>query len=144
MTLEEAKKEISDPRYEVFSDESNDYTSGKSDALGKAPKVLDKVASESAGTPDTLTLMGLARELRKLFDFKYLTCDDYDQQIDFCIWQDKPYFTDHEWKTDPPRAMSLLIEPDLLIASVDLSEYADESGAIDYSRCIVEVLYDVD
>ena len=87
-----------------------------------------------------MTLEELAHELRKIFNFRYLTGDENDQQIIFCVWQDKqPYFEDHEWKTDPLYTTLLLIDSDMFIASVDLSEYADADGIIDYSKCIVEV-----
>ena len=135
MTLEEAKKEIDDLKYEVFADEPNDYTSGRAEALGDALEILEKV--EPVGNPDTLTLKELARELRKIFEFRYLTAESVEGKI-VALWDGKPFFTGYEWHfTD--KAQCIIDIRFHHIPVLDLSEYKDADGNIDYSKCIVEV-----
>ena len=98
-----------------------------------------------------MTLTELARELRKIFDFKYLTCDMYEK---IRMWRVRPEFRNQtsifdcgSWRI--PRKQShasreaALAEKHgfgrSLVSPLDLSEYADEKGNIDYSKCIVEV-----
>ena len=89
-----------------------------------------------------MTLNELAKELRKLFEFKYLTCDGCGDQRDYCIWLDKPEYTRDGWivyTTSSVVNSSLLFESYKLAIQLDLSEYEDADGNIDYSKCIVEV-----
>lgn len=82
----------------------------------------------------SMTLTELAHELRKIFRFKYLTCDG-----DFSIWLDKPEYTRDGWTRYSTSEILLQFEPRQLAIHIDLFEYADENGIIDYSKCIVEV-----
>ena len=86
-----------------------------------------------------MTLTELARELRKLFKFKYLTYSNEYEEDEICLFQGRVAYVDGAWNDQPPYAMAMVIDPDLLSAKLDLSEYADENGEIDYSKCIVEV-----
>ena len=135
MTLEEAKKEIDELKEEVFVDEPNDYTSGRADALGDALEILEKV--EPVGNPDKMTLKELARELRRIFKFKYLTAESVEGKI-VALWDGKPFFTGYEWHFID-KAQCVIDIRFHHIPVLDLSEYADEDGEIDYSKCIVEV-----
>ena len=76
MTLEEAKKKIkaqSEAEWEEFKKSGSMLCQGFALGADDALETLDKV--ESSGNLDKLTLKELARELRKVFRFKYLTCD---------------------------------------------------------------------
>ena len=89
-----------------------------------------------------MTLRELARELRKVFRFKYLTCDGCGDQRDYCIWLDKPEYTRDGWIVYTISSVVnslLLFESYKLAIQLDLSEYKDADGNIDYSKCIVEV-----
>ena len=133
MTLEEARKRIKelDSGSGFFG---SDYEAGWGDALNKAVEVLAKV--EPVGNPDKLTLKELAHELRRLFRFKYLTVDPYADEITF--WMDKPeWVCDSWWAGDSSYLFDFYANR--LNAYLDLSEYKDADGNIDYSRCIVEV-----
>ena len=142
MTLEEAKNEIKklDSGSMFFS---SDYEAGWEDALRRATEILEQV--DTVPVPkDTMTLTELAQELRKIFKFKYLTYSNEYEEDEICLWQGRVAYIDGAWNDQPPYAMSLVIDPDLLSFTLGLSEYADESGVIDYSRCIVEVSNDID
>ena len=135
MTLEEAKKEINklDSGSSFFG---RDYEAGWEDALHRAKEVLDKV--ESSGNPEQLTLKELARELRKIFMFKYLTVSN---TYGYCInvWK---YFKP-EWNESDGEwigcYMAFDVYPDGLRCKLDFSEYVDADGDVDFSKCIVEV-----
>ena len=147
MTLDEAKKKIkaqAEAEWEEFKKTGSMLCQGFALGADDALETLDKV--ESSGNLDKLTLKELARELRKVFRFKYLTCDGCGDQRDYCIWLDKPEYTRDGWIVYTISSVVnslLLFESYKLAIQLDLSEYADESGEIDYSRCIVEVSDDI-
>ena len=91
-----------------------------------------------------MTLTEFAHELRKIFIFDYLTAECIYCDIFFCMWNGKP-----GWDSDKSD-WSIKDKPELVYAEngiwsfqltneVDLSEYKDADGNIDYSKCIVEV-----
>lgn len=122
-----------------------DYRRGKADAyrdvVHRLDEVLDEFPEEPVGNPDKLTLKELARELRKLFVFKYLTKDPIG---DIYCWDGKPVYDVEEsfWTSAPRGGVNPVLETwpsSLTVEPLDLSEYADKKGNIDYSKCIVEV-----
>lgn len=143
MTLEEAKKKIkaqAEAEWEEFKKSGSMLCQGFALGADDALETLDKV--EPVGNPDKLTLKELARELRKIFEFKYLTCDGCGDQRDYCIWLDKPEYTRDGWIVYTISSVVnslLLFESYKLAIQLDLSEYKDADGNIDYSKCIVEV-----
>ena len=142
MTFEEAKKEIdrrSDERWADYDKSQNQVTYGEALGLDEAIGILEK--AEPVGNPDKMTLEELARELRKLFRFKWLTITDDYPTPTLMLWTDKPGYDGHGWNIfnvalKPYRGS---VTTYALNTDLDLSEYADENGAIDYSKCIVEV-----
>ena len=87
-----------------------------------------------------MTLNELAIKLRKVFKFRYLTVDDSR-----CIyaWRGKkPRYLEKEkyWTGNS----SVVLETWAHEVYLDLSEYKDENGEIDYSRCIMEVSNDTE
>lgn len=93
-----------------------------------------------------MTLNELAIELRKIFKFKYLTVSFKTKWLEDCvgldIFNNKPWFYSkgRYWVDTESLTRGMLVIPDNLLAcSLDLSEYTDENGNIDYSKCIVEV-----
>ena len=151
MTLEEAKKRIA----ELDSGSGflgSDYESGWEDALCRATEILDEIDTEPVGNPDKLTLTELAYELRKIFRFKYLAYGEmfYWGRSQNVLWiSDQPLTLSvrdeggegcpcyiHEW--DGEDVIETFSEEDLVFP-LDLSEYKDADGNIDYSKCIVEV-----
>ena len=143
MTLEEAKKKIkaqAEAEWEEYKKTGSMLCQGFALGADDALETLDKV--ESSGNLDKLTLKELARELRKVFRFKYLTCDGCGDQRDYCIWLDKPEYTRDGWIVYTISSVVnslLLFESYKLAIQLDLSEYKDADGNIDYSKCIVEV-----
>ena len=138
MTLEEAKKEIKRRSEEMWNDykkNGNMIAQGFSHGLDEALETLDKV--ESSGNPEQLTLKELAREMRKLFEFDYVTVDA-EESITF--WVRKPLYISMcgLWERSLGSLDIFSIDFSYFV-NLDLSEYKDADGDIDYSKCIVEV-----
>lgn len=93
-----------------------------------------------------ITLKESANELRKIFNFRWLTLDE-NNGID--LWMcfadnDPPKFFDDFflWSTESPKTRvicSINFDKKIAAINLDLSEYKNEHGKIDYSKCIVEV-----
>ena len=90
-----------------------------------------------------MTLEELARELRKIFRFRYLTAADYKHEGPICVdlWEYKPQFHESDCTWNGLHRRELLYSFDMaqLACTIDLSEYKDADGNIDYGKCIVEV-----
>ena len=142
MTLDEAKKRIKELD-SGYSFSGRDYDSGWEDALCRVTEILDEIDTEPVGNPDKLTLTELAHGLRRLFRFKYLTAHEWHGCIYFCMFIEKPKFNGDTWLWSKPYTSKIEMQ-EQFIQSLDLSEYADENGEIDYSRCIVEVSDDAE
>ena len=147
MTFEEAKKRIADC-VKLCTDDYNRYEDefmrGESAAYKNALAILKRV-NEPVGNPDKLTLKELARELRKLFRFKYLTVSPDScgcPSLIYC-WNIRPAYRaeGRMWLTSMEGAPTIVthLEAWHLEMDLDLSEYRDENGNVDYSKCIVEV-----
>ena len=146
MTLEEAKKEILGMSMGAIGERGmNPLKEGISyDGLIRTYDdilaILAKVDTEPA-TKDKMTLTELAHELRKIFKFKYLTVEIAIFNPYFCLWTERPYWNGTYWgaKEDGQKHIVTDFLSFETVASIDLSEYKDENGEIDYSKCIVEV-----
>ena len=149
MTLEEAKIVI-EMRTKQFRKQAENeelwpiekaFNDGVVDGLKIAMDAIEHVDTEPVGNPDKLTLTELARELRKIFKFKYLTVEMAIYNPYFCLWTERPYWNGKYWgaKEDGQKHMVTDFLSFEIVASIDLSEYKDADGNIDYSKCIVEV-----
>lgn len=101
-----------------------------------------------------MTLTELAHELRKILKFKYLAYGEifgFDGRYPVLTISNLPLILRvrdeggegvpcyiHEWDCEGQGIIDVFAIEDLAF-SLDLSEYADEHGEIDYSKCIVEV-----
>ena len=138
MTLEEAKKEI-EGRIDLWRKGLLYVPDGLSLALA----ILKEVDTEPV-VKDKLTLTELARELRKIFKFKYLTVAYDGERLHIELWSHKPsYVYEHGnwfWYFMPYkiRGQAYFCSEDL-IDDINLDEYMISSSSVDYSRCIVEV-----
>ena len=137
MTLEEARNRVK----ELDSGSgfySSDYEAGWEDALRRATEILNEV--EPVGNPGKMTLKELARELRKVFRFRYLTAHRSGVEIFLRMYAKEPsYFKTYSvWGETYAVFFPIAVSEDLSV-DLDLSEYKDENGEIDYSKCIVEV-----
>ena len=144
MTLEEAKIVI-EMRTKQFSKQAENeeaypiekaFNHGVVDGLNIAMDAIEHIDTKPVGTPDKLTLTELARELRKIFRFKYLTVSPYREEV--LLWWDKPESDGFYWWATETCAQ-VAIYSDVLSVPINLSEYKDADGNIDYSKCIVEV-----
>ena len=123
------------------SHSEDDYFKGMADGYKLSIDALKWLS----GNPEQLTLKELAHEMRKIFRFKYLTaCNKItgNSPIGLDLFTgDKPWFSSDGYWVDNyvVAGGSLVIPVALLSMDLDLSEYADENGEIDFSRCIVEV-----
>ena len=143
MTFEEAKKRIelaakeSRREYDLYKDEQS---KGEEFGFIIALSILKHVDIEPA-PKDKLTLTELANEQRKIFKFKYLTAEIAVYNHYFCLWTEKPFWNGKYWGIKENGKKHIVT--DFLdfetIKSIDLSEYEDADGIIDYSKCIVEV-----
>ena len=151
MTLEEAKKSIAESiegykrlitENERHFDGEDLLSRGNLMGLAVAKNLIDSI--EPARIPERMTLTELAHELRKLFNFRWLT---YDRRGDdwyvINLWKSKPVYEIGMWcpkrdiESDYPQSINrLFLKPEI---ELDLSEYPDTYGQIDYSKCIVEV-----
>lgn len=92
-----------------------------------------------------MTLTELAKKLREILDFRWLTVDEGNEiQLWVCFSEDDPpeFYEDGCWYADSSMTdelCSILSSMGLFAIDLDLSEYKDTDGNIDYSRCIVEV-----
>lgn len=139
MTFEEAKKRIK----ELDSGSrfgGSDYESGWEDALRRVTEVLDEIDTEPVRKPDKMTLKELAHELRKIFKFKYLTAHRSGVELFLRMYAKKPsYFKTYSvWGEADAVFFPIAVSEDLRV-DINLSEYKDADGNIDYSKCIVEV-----
>ena len=94
-----------------------------------------------------MTLNELARKLREVFNCNYVTVE-YNhglQQIVICLWRkngpSSPVFNKKEmgWFNRGDSPFEFTINEKSLRIDLNLSEYRDADGKIDYSKCIVEV-----
>ena len=144
MTLDEAKKKIkaqAEEEWEEFKKSGSMLCQGFALGADDALETLDKV--EPVGNPDKLTLTELAREMRKLFEFDYVTVDA-NESITF--WVRKPLYISMYglWERNAYLDSWDIFNIDFSSAvNLDLSEYKDADGNIDYSKCIVEVSDDI-
>lgn len=88
-----------------------------------------------------MTLTELAQELRKIFRFRYLTAEIAIYNTYFCMWDQKPRWNGKYWGAEEDGKKHIVT--DFLACDIaeeiDLSEYKDADGNINYSKCIVEV-----
>ena len=150
MTLEEAKKEILRNQSSPITYCNRDYDSGWEEAIFKVLAILEQVDTEPV-KKDKMTLTELAHKLRKLFGFKFLTLDAFVHYGDIIgpdiitLWIVEPYYDDEDkqfeflWNQDRKTGAIFDISVSSLSVNLDLSEYKDADGNINYSKCIVEV-----
>ena len=143
MTLEEAKKEINrmtEEKWKTYENTCYTITLGEAYGLEEAISILDQVDGVPVGNSDKLTLKELARELRKLFKFRYLTVTDDWPMSTVMMWSKKPQY-DRGWNIVFSNSYLGSFNC-VAVRNIDLSEYADENGNVDYSKCIVEVKHE--
>ena len=140
MTLRELRRAVAEKAMDakIGYDETGDLAwKAVSENMVWLLGLIDTVEPEPVGNPDKMTLTELAHELRKIFRFKYLTAESVEGKI-VALWDGKPFFTGYEWHfTD--KAQCIIDIRFHHIPVLDLSEYKDADGDIDYSKCIVEV-----
>lgn len=97
---------------------------------------------------ETFTLQTLANKLLGIFDFKYLTVDIKNVRL----WSRKPIFQPDpyglqfgKWVADrngiynKSQCVVEKLSADSMKYPLDLSDYENEFGNPDFSKCIVEV-----
>ena len=85
-----------------------------------------------------MTLTELAKKLRKILRFRWLTLD---KSRYITLWNRKPYWDEYDsWSIGLDIShICYAVVPPAMYGSLDLSEYAGKNGHINYSKCIVEV-----
>ena len=102
-------------------------------------KAQDDFYEEQYKRENGITLTELAKELRKLFRFKYLTVSEDWPLPTIIMWGGKVEYDGRGWNMIAPKSYYGSFNVSALCSNLDLSEYTDENGNIDYSKCIVEV-----
>lgn len=147
MTIKEAKKRIRESlkrSREGLDKYCDEGCRGEIAAYKNVLSILKQVDTEPA-TKDKMTLTELANELRKLFKFRWLTAckkmtGGSPVGLDLFTGSRPEYTDDGYWANNYVVAGGSLVIPVALLSMyLDLSEYKDENGEIDYSKCIVEV-----
>lgn len=83
-----------------------------------------------------ITLRELASELYNILPFDYLSAWELCGKLSISGLVRKPYHYGSGWNLESNVVFLFdIADP----SRVDLSEYTDESGEIDYSKCVVEV-----
>ena len=145
MTLEDAMekiKEQAEKDWEEFEKTGSEMYKGFSLGADDALDILSKVDAEPV-VKDKLTLTELADELMKLLGFRYLVAygsELYGYRVRAYLLKPKYILAGGYWFNDTRGNDALLdISFSDLRVNLDLSEYKDSDGNIDYSKCIVEV-----
>ena len=143
MTLEELRNAVCrhiDENRDAYNETGDECYRAVKEELLHILGLIDTVDHEPVGK-DKLTLKELARELRKVLKFRYLTAERPIHNLYFALWNQKTVWNGESWR--PADNSDRHIVTDFLefevVGKVDISEYADENGNIDYSKCIVEV-----
>ena len=139
MTLEQIMKDM-ERRVDLYREESRKkrcpelfYRSrGLYEAIAMLTASLD-------GRAEILTLTELAHELRKIFRFKYLTASEDWPLPTIRMWGGKVEYDGRGWNMIEPKSYYGSFNVSALYTNLDLSEYRDADGNVDYSKCIVEV-----
>lgn len=148
MTLEEAMKMICDHRAKVKRTK-DDWHDGYYDGLTAALMMLSEDEPADTDKPiweakDKMTLEELARGLRKIFRFRYLTLEHTGY---ISLWKNRPKYSEDftgsgkTWRRGDDHICGLCayLFPNSIDVELDLEEYEDADGNIDYSKFIVEV-----
>ena len=143
MTLEEAKKQIqaqANAQWEEFKKTGSSLHQGFALGGEDALEILDEVDAEPVGNPDKLTLTELARQPLWILKYRYITVSDFNHKGHLVMefWEDKPTFSKVACIWDHA-SFIYTVDVSNLGFTLDLSEYKDADGNIDYSKCIVEV-----
>ena len=147
MTIKEAKRiirrRIKKCEYDRFYYD-DEYSRDAGPAYKEALSILNQINTEPV-EKDKITLTELANEFRRLLEFKYMTASGYDGDQDcfkIKIWtgREKPNYERFKgWTNSSPISNYCEIDYYHFKPEIDFSEYRNEAGYIDYSKCIVEV-----
>lgn len=149
MTVKEFKQIVEelDSESRFFN---GDYEAGFADAKAMMLKTFDKTA-EPVGNFDKMTLAEFAHEMGKFFNIKYVTFERGPFKDIVNLWEEMPTYVVYDsvngdgfWQPPTRFFMNnpLVLYPRMFKADLDLSEYEDENGKVDCSKCIVEVQND--
>ena len=92
-----------------------------------------------------MTLKELAQEIKKIIAFDCITVHkNWCQEPAIFLWSGKPEYRPTQdvggWQSVIGKSHALCwFGVYSIIGGIQLLEYADEQGSIDYSKCIVEV-----
>lgn len=143
MSLKEAREKIVHLRNEMRNESvRTEWINGYIDGLGEALYAIDDSSIDEV--PNRMTLEELAQDLRKIFKFKYLTLEHTGY---ISLWKNRPKYSEDftgsgkTWRRGDDHICGLCayLFPNSIDVELDLEEYKDAEGNIDYSKCIVEV-----
>ena len=142
MTKEELSKLIKESAEKKPIDDISSYNQGFVDGAGFA---LDRIRGIVDKEPEkeSITPLELADWLRQAIFFDYLTVSKEKYGIFVRLWKSKdesaPEFYEGAWLPFTGGVDTIAgFNKQNLIAELDLSEYSDEYGEIDYGKCIIK------
>ena len=142
MTKEELSKLIKESAEKKPIDDISSYNQGFVDgaefALDKIRGIVDKEPGK-----ESITLHELADWLHQGIIFDFLTVHYEDGDYIVCLWRSvyvlgAPAFANGIWWHCDKAICVIEITDSWLVPSLDLSEYQDENGEIDYGKCIIK------
>lgn len=113
---------------------------------------MTNTINEPVGNSDKMTLTEFAHEIGKLLNAKYVTYEEGTFEDSVNLWEEKPVYQIYDsvngygsWQPATPFMSSpCVIYQRMVKTDLDLSEYENENGKVDYSKCIVEVSDDAE
>ena len=139
MSLKEAREKIVHLRNEMRNESvRTEWINGYIDGLDEALYAIDDSSIDEV--PNRMTLRELARQPLWILKYRYITVSDFNHKGHLVMefWEDKPTFSKVACIWDHA-SFIYTVDVSNLGFTLDLSEYKDENGEIDYSKCIVEV-----
>lgn len=139
MTKEELSELIKESAEKKGIDAGPAYKQGFVDGAGLA---LDKIQGIIDKEPDrgSVTLRDFADWLSQRIAFDYLTVHYEDGACIMCLWVGScpPAFADGVWWHCDRATYVTEISDHCLLHNLDLSEYKDKEGMVDYGKCIIK------
>lgn len=142
MTREELSKLIKESAEKKPIDDISSYNQGFVDGAGFAMDKIRGIVDKEPGK-ESITLQELADWLRGGIIFDYLTARKQGDSIFVTLWKSRdglaPEYYLGAWLPFAGGVDTVAsLNKQYLIADLDLSEYQDENGEIDYGKCIIK------
>lgn len=139
MTKEELSRLIKESAEKKPIDDVPSYKQGFVDGAEFALNKIQEIIGSKTDR-ESVTLQELADWLSQRITFDYLTAHYEDGAYVICLWIGSwaPAFADGVWWHCDRAVCVTEISDHYLLPNLDLSEYSDEYGTVDYGKCIIK------